>query len=220
MLTVLENKLVMTKTEASTFSGTSKEIRHFFQGRLHYSFWHKAIFFPPCKPSRSETCVSASVKEIDYAQFGVINQAELKLQPRAFFKLGHYGEIKAITDVVVDQMHQPWRTFATIINRSLSGKTSCLDKLCLSRAQILWGMYYKKNVDYVELLWEDFTYQIDNKGHKKQEKMYYPRFTKVIIHYFLTKDKTVSKRNKIGMHTSRDDYLINTLRFISANEES
>ncbi|GJS76351.1 hypothetical protein Tco_0726232 [Tanacetum coccineum] len=81
-------------------------------------------------------------------------------------------------------------------------------------------MYYKKNVDYVELLWEDFTYQINNRGHRKQEKMYYPRFTKVIIHYFLTKDKTVSKKNKIGMHTSRDDYLINTLRFVSANEES
>ncbi|GJS15838.1 retrovirus-related pol polyprotein from transposon TNT 1-94 [Tanacetum coccineum] len=25
------------------------------------------------------------------------------------------------------------------------------------------GMYHQKNVDYVELLWEDFTYQIDNK---------------------------------------------------------
>ncbi|GJT84238.1 hypothetical protein Tco_1058580 [Tanacetum coccineum] len=50
--------------------------------------------------------------------------------------------------------------------------------------------------------------------------MYCPRFTKVIIHYFLSKDKTVSKRNKIGMHTSRDDYLINTLRFVFANEES
>ncbi|GJV04874.1 hypothetical protein Tco_1338443 [Tanacetum coccineum] len=82
------------------------------------------------------------------------------------------------------------------------------------------GMYYKKNVDYVELLWEDFTYQIDNIGHKKQDKMYYPRFTKVIIHHFLTKDKTVSKRNKIGMHTSRDNYLINTLRFVSTKEES
>nr|GEU87475.1 hypothetical protein [Tanacetum cinerariifolium] len=81
-------------------------------------------------------------------------------------------------------------------------------------------MYYKKNVDYVELLWEDFTYQIDNIGHKKQENMYYPRFTKVIIHYFLFKDKTISRRNKIGMHTSRDDYLINTLRFVFANEES
>ncbi|GKB23072.1 hypothetical protein Tco_0862473 [Tanacetum coccineum] len=81
-------------------------------------------------------------------------------------------------------------------------------------------MYYKKNVDYVELLWEDFTYQIDNKAHKKQEKMYYPQFIKVIIHYFLAKDKTVSWRNKIGMHTSMDDYMINTLRFIFANEES
>ncbi|GJU80373.1 hypothetical protein Tco_1282738 [Tanacetum coccineum] len=50
--------------------------------------------------------------------------------------------------------------------------------------------------------------------------MYYPRFTKVIIHYFLTKDKTVSRRNKIGMHTSRDDCLINTLRFVSANKKS
>ncbi|GJX65509.1 hypothetical protein Tco_0299852 [Tanacetum coccineum] len=119
-----------------------------------------------------------------------------------------------------DIMHQPWRTFATIINRSLSGKTTGLDKLRLSRSQILWGMYYKKNVDYVELLWEDFTYQIDNRCHKKQDKIYYPRFTKVIIHHFLTKDKTISKRNKIGMHTSRDDYLINTLRFVSAKEES
>ncbi|GJR38215.1 hypothetical protein Tco_1213899 [Tanacetum coccineum] len=139
----------------------------------------------------------------------------------SFFKeLGHTGEIKTITDIVVDQMHQPWRNFATIINRSLSGKTTSLDKLHLSRAQILWGMYYKKNVDYVELLWEDFTYQIDNRGYKKQDKMYYPQFTKVIIHQFLTKDKTISKRNKIGMHTSRDDYLINTLRFVSAKEES
>ncbi|GJU68416.1 hypothetical protein Tco_1254675 [Tanacetum coccineum] len=56
----------------------------------------------------------------------------------SFFKeLGHTGEIKTITDIVVDQMHQPRRTFATIINRSLSGKTTGLDKLRLSRAQIL-----------------------------------------------------------------------------------
>nr|GFA35725.1 hypothetical protein [Tanacetum cinerariifolium] len=65
-----------------------------------------------------------------------------------------------------DQMHQPGRTFATIINRSLSGKTTGLDKLRLSRAQILWAMYYKKNVDYIELLWKDSTYQIDNRAYK------------------------------------------------------
>ncbi|GJX38282.1 hypothetical protein Tco_0251585 [Tanacetum coccineum] len=85
----------------------------------------------------------------------------------------HTGVINSLNDVVIDQMHQPWRTFAAIINKSLFGKTSSLDKLCLSRAQR--GMYHQKNVDYVELLWEDFTYQIDNKVYKKQEKMYYPR---------------------------------------------
>ncbi|GKC18655.1 hypothetical protein Tco_1020805, partial [Tanacetum coccineum] len=109
--------------------------------------------------------------------------------------LGHIGVINSLNDVVIDQMHQPWRTFAAIINKSLSGKTSGLDKLRLSRVQILWGMYHQKYVDYVELLWEDFTYQIDNKVYKKQE-------------------------NIIGMHTSKADYLINTLRFVSRKEAS
>ncbi|GJV50782.1 hypothetical protein Tco_1446523 [Tanacetum coccineum] len=50
--------------------------------------------------------------------------------------------------------------------------------------------------------------------------MYYPRFTKVIIHHFLIQEKTLSWRNKIGVHTSKDDYLINSLRFVSAKESS
>ncbi|GKC54524.1 retrovirus-related pol polyprotein from transposon TNT 1-94 [Tanacetum coccineum] len=129
-------------------------------------------------------------------------------------ELAHTREINSLNDVVVDQIHQPWRTFAALINRGLSGKTSGLDKLRLSRAQ----MFYQKNVDYVELLWEDFIYQIDNRAFKKQEKMYYPRFTKVIIHHFLIQDKTLSWRKKIRMHTTKDDYLINTLRFVSIRE--
>nr|GFC22575.1 hypothetical protein [Tanacetum cinerariifolium] len=66
--------------------------------------------------------------------------------------LGHSREIKVLTDVNVNYVHQPWRSFAAIINRWLSGKTTSLDNLRLSRAQILWGMYHKKNVDYVYLL--------------------------------------------------------------------
>ncbi|GJU13132.1 hypothetical protein Tco_1135528 [Tanacetum coccineum] len=77
-----------------------------------------------------------------------------------------------------------------------------------------------------QLVWTSFvspehkSFGIDNKAYKKQEKMYYPRFTKVIIHYFLTQDKTLFRRNKIRMHTSKDDYLINTLRFVSVKEET
>ncbi|GKC04258.1 hypothetical protein Tco_0995868 [Tanacetum coccineum] len=134
--------------------------------------------------------------------------------------LGHTGVINSLNDVVVDHMHQPWRTFAALINISLYGKTSGFDKLPLSRAQILWGMYRQKYVDYVELLWEYFTYQIDNKVYKKQEKMYYPCFIKVIIHHFLIQEKSLSWRNKIGMHTSKDDYLINTLISFSRKEAS
>ncbi|GKE57387.1 hypothetical protein Tco_1496572 [Tanacetum coccineum] len=48
--------------------------------------------------------------------------------------LGHTRVINSLNDVVVDQMHQPWRTFVALINRSLSGKTSALDKLRLSHA--------------------------------------------------------------------------------------
>ncbi|GJW05169.1 hypothetical protein Tco_1564025 [Tanacetum coccineum] len=36
--------------------------------------------------------------------------------------LGHTGEIKHLTDITVDHLHQPWRAFAAIINKFLSGK--------------------------------------------------------------------------------------------------
>ncbi|GJU63842.1 hypothetical protein Tco_1245677 [Tanacetum coccineum] len=91
---------------------------------------------------------------------------------------------------------------------------------CINPRELLLLLSIEKNVDYVELLWEDFIYQIDNRVDKKQEKMYYPCFTKVIIHHFLIQDKTLSWRNKIGMHTSKDDYLINSLRFVSAKEST
>ncbi|GJT29437.1 hypothetical protein Tco_0909712 [Tanacetum coccineum] len=92
--------------------------------------------------------------------------------------LGHTGEIKFLSDVNVNHMHQPWRSFAAIINKCLSGKTTALESLRLSRAQILWGMYHNKKVDYVYLLWEDLVFQVENKNSKKNNDMYYPRFTK------------------------------------------
>ncbi|GKA85757.1 hypothetical protein Tco_0807411, partial [Tanacetum coccineum] len=42
--------------------------------------------------------------------------------------LGHTGEIKVLTYVNVNHMHQPWRSFAAIINKCLSGKTTGHDR--------------------------------------------------------------------------------------------
>nr|GEU48501.1 integrase, catalytic region, zinc finger, CCHC-type, peptidase aspartic, catalytic [Tanacetum cinerariifolium] len=89
-----------------------------------------------------------------------------------------------------------WRSFAAIINKCLTGKSSGYDSLRLSQAQILWGLYHKRNIDYAYLLWEDFIYQVEHKNTKKSNKMYYPRFTKVIIHHFMSKDPSIPKRNK------------------------
>ncbi|GJW26145.1 hypothetical protein Tco_0039956 [Tanacetum coccineum] len=104
-------------------------------------------------------------------------------------ELGHSGEIKYIIDVIVDHPHQPWRTFASIINKCLCGK-------------------------------EDLAYQIDNKDSKKQDKMFYPRFTKIMIHHFLKKDKSISMRNRTFMHTVRDENLLGTMRFVSRHEDT
>ncbi|GJZ61840.1 retrovirus-related pol polyprotein from transposon TNT 1-94 [Tanacetum coccineum] len=98
---------------------------------------------------------------------------------------GGGAEIMFLSDVNINHMHQPWRSFAVIINKCLSGKTTALESLRLSRAQILWGMYHNKTVDYVYLLWEDLVYQVENKNSKKNNDMYYPRFFQGILGDFL-----------------------------------
>ncbi|GJT07391.1 retrovirus-related pol polyprotein from transposon TNT 1-94 [Tanacetum coccineum] len=52
-------------------------------------------------------------------------------------ELGYSGKCDMLSAIHTDQMHQPWRTFAAIINRCISGKTTGLDRLRESRAQIL-----------------------------------------------------------------------------------
>nr|GEX49785.1 hypothetical protein [Tanacetum cinerariifolium] len=82
--------------------------------------------------------------------------------------LGHSEEIKKITDVNIKKSHRPWRSFAA------------------------------KNVDFAYLLWEDFVYQVEHKDAKKSNEMYYHRFTKVIINFFMTKDPSFPRRNKFS----------------------
>ncbi|GJV07985.1 hypothetical protein Tco_1345641 [Tanacetum coccineum] len=107
----------------------------------------------------------------------------------------------------VDHMHQPWRTLAAIINKYLSGKTISNDRLRKSRIDILWGMFYKENVDYPELIWEDIAFQIDHRKDKRSrhETMPFPRFTKVIINHFLSQHKSLSKLQFQHYHTIKDD---------------
>nr|GEY08442.1 hypothetical protein [Tanacetum cinerariifolium] len=112
--------------------------------------------------------------------------------------LRHSAVTRKLTDVNINKLHQPWRAFAAIINKCLTGKISGYDNLRLSQAQILWALYHKRNVDFAYLMWEDFVYQVEHKDTKKSNEMYYPRFTKVIIHHSISKDPSILRRNKFG----------------------
>nr|GEZ20131.1 hypothetical protein [Tanacetum cinerariifolium] len=109
--------------------------------------------------------------------------------------LGNSREIRKLTDVNINKLHQPWRSFASIINKCLSGKSTGYDSLWLSQAKILWGMYHKKNVDYSYLL-----------------------FTKIIIHYFMTKDPSIPRRNKVNWYYVKDDQMFTMIKLVSRHQ--
>ncbi|GJZ57286.1 hypothetical protein Tco_0612780 [Tanacetum coccineum] len=98
--------------------------------------------------------------------------------------LGHSGEIKMITDVNVNKLHQPWRS---------------LLRLPIS---------------------EDFVYQVENKNVKKSNEMYYPRFTKVIVNFFMTKDQSILRRNSVNWHYARDDHMFTMIKVVSRHEDT
>nr|GEY31334.1 hypothetical protein [Tanacetum cinerariifolium] len=82
------------------------------------------------------------------------------------------------------------------------------------------GMYLKKNVDFAYLLWEDFVYQVEHKDAKKSNEIYYPRFTKVIVNFFMTKDQSIPRRNKVTWHYERDDHMFTTIKLVSRHQNT
>nr|GFC05091.1 hypothetical protein [Tanacetum cinerariifolium] len=65
--------------------------------------------------------------------------------------LQHSAQIRTLTDVNINKLFQPWRSFGAV----------------------------------------------EHKNSKKSNKMYYPRFTKVIVHHFMSKDLSILRRNKL-----------------------
>ncbi|GJW66786.1 putative reverse transcriptase domain-containing protein [Tanacetum coccineum] len=108
-------------------------------------------------------------------------------------ELGYSGKCNMLFAIHTDQMHQPWRTFAAIFNRCIFRKITGLDRLRESRAQILWGMYNKKNVDFVALIWEDFMFQADN---REISSAHYQQYGALIPNDMINQDIKDSKAYK------------------------
>nr|GEX40613.1 hypothetical protein [Tanacetum cinerariifolium] len=55
---------------------------------------------------------------------------------------------------------------------------------------------------------------VEHKNTKKINEMYYPRFTKVIIHHFMSKDLFIPRRNKVNSYYVRDDHMFFTIKLL------
>ncbi|GKB93713.1 hypothetical protein Tco_0979850 [Tanacetum coccineum] len=135
-------------------------------------------------------------------------------------ELSYKGKLTSSSEMYVDHINQPWRTFAAIINKCLSGNTLSNDRLRPSRIEILWGMYHEVKVDYSAMIWEDLQYQFDNKQTKVKRRkiMPYLRFTKAIIRHFMSQHKSISKREGLPYHTIANDGLLERLKFINKGD--
>ncbi|GKB31609.1 hypothetical protein Tco_0871010, partial [Tanacetum coccineum] len=109
-----------------------------------------------------------------------------------------YPAFLVTTEVPEIYMHQFWNTITKI--RDTDAYSFKLDKK-------------KCRVDTES--------QADNReiSSARKEHMPYPRFTKVIISDFISKDKTMSIRNMINLHTIPDDSLLGTLKFVSKTQD-
>ncbi|GJX59854.1 hypothetical protein Tco_0291244 [Tanacetum coccineum] len=142
--------------------------------------------------------------------------------------LGYPKVVRHLSDVVTNDMFQPWRALTTIINLCLTGKTSGFERPRAPVLQILWGVINRAHIDYAERMWEEFTQSIhtfieDKKnlaqhtqGKKKATLIVIPsiRFTKLIIHYLQSKHKFHTRPGS-PLHLPNEEPVLGYLKFSS-----
>ncbi|GJY28089.1 hypothetical protein Tco_0403856 [Tanacetum coccineum] len=75
-------------------------------------------------------------------------------------ELGYTEELYFVSRMAVNNLYQPWRAILSMINQCLTDKTSGHDRPRYPVLQMLWGIITSINVDYAELMWEEFVQAI------------------------------------------------------------
>ncbi|GKB50956.1 hypothetical protein Tco_0901709 [Tanacetum coccineum] len=146
-------------------------------------------------------------------------------------ELGYPEVIHFVSSMAVNHLYQPWRAILSMINQCLTGKTSGHDRPRYPVLQMLWGIITSTNVDYAELMWEEFvqamqTFLTDKanlgsptkKGRKdKPHVIPYCRFTKLIICH-LGRIHNIHQRSASPFHLAEEDLRLGNLKFVSKGE--
>ncbi|GJU72899.1 hypothetical protein Tco_1264304 [Tanacetum coccineum] len=126
--------ILSTKAEYISLSGCCAQILWMRSQLTDYGFQFNKI------PMHCDNKSAIACEKVKYLLHKIHEFEDLPLEHDilSFIRdLGHSGYIIYLSDVNVDYLHQPWRAFATIINKCLSGKETGMDKIRLSRAQII-----------------------------------------------------------------------------------
>ncbi|GJT06855.1 hypothetical protein Tco_0841317 [Tanacetum coccineum] len=115
--------------------------------------------------------------------------------------------------MVPTRLHQPWRAILSVLSRFLTGKVSSWNTVRLLILQILWGIVHSANLNFASLIWDEFEWQIIERSYRpsKMSKLLYTRFTKLIIDYLLSLNKSIPRRSDSKLHSSQDDHPITKL---------
>ncbi|GJW03031.1 reverse transcriptase domain-containing protein [Tanacetum coccineum] len=103
--------------------------------------------------------------------------------------MGYPKEVKHLSNVVTNDMFQPWRALTTIINLCLTGKTSEFEMPRALVLQILWGIINRAHIDYAERM---------NKFHPRPESPLHLPTKEPILGYLKFSAKG-TKRKVFGM---------------------
>nr|GEU62006.1 retrovirus-related Pol polyprotein from transposon TNT 1-94 [Tanacetum cinerariifolium] len=133
-------------------------------------------------------------------------------------ELGYLEENQFVSKMYVNNLYQLWRAILTLINHCLTGKTFGNEKSRHHVLQMLWGIVTRSNLNYAELLWEEFIQAIQsffthranlNIPTKKPTPRIIPccRFTKLII-YYLWSRHNIHRRPVSAVHITRDDFIL------------
>ncbi|GJZ45343.1 hypothetical protein Tco_0592939 [Tanacetum coccineum] len=133
--------------------------------------------------------------------------------------------------MAVNNLYQPWRAILSMINQCLTSKTSRHDRPRYPVLHVLWGIITSTNVDYAELMWEEFIQAIQTfltdkanlgsptkKGRKdKPHVILYCRFTKLIICH-LGRIHNIHQRSASPFYLTEEDLKLGNLKFVSKDK--
>nr|GEX13616.1 copia protein [Tanacetum cinerariifolium] len=146
-------------------------------------------------------------------------------------QLGYSEIIHFVSRMAVNNLYQPWRAILSMINQCLTGKTSGHDRPRYPVLQMPWGIIMSTNVEYAELLWEEFVQAIQTfltdkanlgsptkKGRKdKPHVIPYRRFMKIIICH-LGRIQNIHQRSASTFHLAEKDFRLGNLKLVPKGE--